>query len=45
VTMGSDAHSPLQVGRYFPEAAELLKAAGYSELSVFEKRVRQSSPL
>ncbi len=42
VTMGSDAHGPVQVGRYFKEAAELLKTTGYKELAVFEKRVKRS---
>lgn len=45
VTMGSDAHGPQQVGRYFKEAVELLKATGYKEIAVFEKRVRRSIPL
>ncbi len=42
VTLGSDAHSPEQVGRYFPEAIELLKSAGYRELTVFENRVKSA---
>ncbi len=45
VTMGSDAHGPGQVGRYFTEAIELLKSAGYRELAVFEKRSMGSQPL
>lgn len=45
VTLGSDAHSPRQVGRYFPEALELLKSVGYSELAAFEKRVKYTVPL
>lgn len=40
VTLGSDAHSPGQVGRFFPEAMELLRSAGYRELTVFENRVK-----
>ncbi len=42
ITMGSDAHSPEQVGRYFPEALALLKKTGYRELTVFKKRQRSS---
>jgi len=42
VTLGSDAHSPGQVGRYFPEALDLLKTVGYEELAVFCKRKRES---
>ncbi len=45
VTMGSDAHGPHQVGRYFTEAVEMLKNAGYRELTVFEKRVRGTAPI
>ncbi len=45
VTMGSDAHGPLQVGRYFKDAAELLGTIGYKELAVFDKRVKYSLPL
>ncbi len=45
VTMGSDAHGPLQVGRYFKEAVELLKTTGYKEVTVFEKRVMRSMPI
>ena len=45
VTLGSDAHGPQQVGRYFEEAVELLKEAGYRELTVFEKRVKSSLSL
>ncbi|MGM0651274.1 MAG: histidinol-phosphatase HisJ family protein [Bacillota bacterium] len=42
VTLGSDAHRPDQVGRFFHEAIALLKAAGYRELTVFEGRVKSS---
>ncbi|MFO7951197.1 MAG: histidinol-phosphatase HisJ family protein [Bacillota bacterium] len=40
VTMGSDAHAPEQVGRYYPEAISELKEAGYREVAVFKKRKR-----
>lgn len=40
-SVGSDAHSPEQVGFGFAEAKELLLAAGYSEIAVFEKRKRK----
>ena len=42
VTLGSDAHSPEQVGRFFPEAIHLLRSAGYRELAVFENRMKSS---
>jgi len=45
VTMGSDAHAPDQVGRYFPEAIACLKAAGYDQLATFKRRKRYYQPL
>lgn len=45
VTLGSDAHKPEQVGRYFPEALLMLKEAGYKEITVFEKRKKQTVSL
>ncbi len=45
VTLGSDAHAPEQVGRYLTEAVSALKAAGYTELAVFDRRQRKSMPL
>lgn len=44
-TLGSDAHAPEQVGRYFEEGAAILRAAGYSELAVFTGRRRSAVPL
>ncbi|MGC9470646.1 MAG: histidinol-phosphatase HisJ family protein [Bacteroidales bacterium] len=40
VTLGSDAHNPGDVARFFPEALEMLKKIGYTKLAVFEKRER-----
>lgn len=45
VTLGSDAHSPDQVGRYFPEALKLLTDSGYRELTVFNRRQAAALPL
>jgi len=45
VTLGSDAHSPFEVGRYFDIAVELLKEIGYTEIMSFEKRKRKPLPL
>ncbi len=45
VTLGSDAHEPAQVGRYFKEALAMIKAAGYSEISVFTRRIKSGLPL
>ncbi len=40
VTLGSDAHSPEQVGHLIPEAADKLARAGYRKISGFSKRKR-----
>lgn len=45
VTLGSDAHSPGEVGRDFREAVELLRRVGYREIAVFHRRKRSSRPL
>ncbi|MDA8336409.1 MAG: histidinol-phosphatase HisJ family protein [Peptococcaceae bacterium] len=39
-SLGSDAHAPEQVGRWFDRARELLKKAGYTRLAVFKQRKR-----
>jgi histidinol-phosphatase (PHP family) len=41
VCVNSDAHMPSRVGQYFDEAYELLRYAGFSEMAVFDKRVRR----
>lgn len=45
VTLGSDAHDPSQVGRYFPAALALLKNCGYRELTIFRERKKAFVPL
>jgi histidinol-phosphatase (PHP family) len=45
VTFGSDAHAPGEVGRYFPRAAALARAAGYTSYAAFERRRRSPRPL
>ncbi|NLA26274.1 MAG: histidinol-phosphatase HisJ family protein [Firmicutes bacterium] len=45
VTLGSDAHGPEQVGRYFDDALALLHDVGYRELAVFSRRQRNFIPL
>lgn len=37
VTIGSDSHSPGQLGSYIPEATEQLKSLGFSYLCTYEK--------
>jgi histidinol-phosphatase (PHP family) len=44
VCVNSDAHMPLRVGQYFDEAYELLRYVGFTEMAVFEKRVRHMVP-
>jgi histidinol-phosphatase (PHP family) len=39
-TLGSDAHTPEQVGSGFPEAIALLEQAGYREIATFQGRRR-----
>ena len=45
VTLGSDAHAPGEVGRYFERAEALLKRCGFTELATFERRQRSSRAL
>ncbi len=44
VCVNSDAHMPSRVGQYFEEAYELLRYVGYTEMAVFDKRVRHMVP-
>lgn len=45
LTMGSDAHDPLKLGDYLPEAEALLHELGCKEVAVFESRQRSFIPL
>ena len=45
VTMGSDSHSPEQVGYGYVIAAAMLKTAGYKKLTAFRKRKPFEIPL
>tara|TARA_B110000881_G_scaffold145957_1_gene129151 strand:- start:6459 stop:7334 length:876 start_codon:yes stop_codon:yes gene_type:complete len=40
ITLSSDAHAPAEVARDFDKGLELIKAAGFTHLSRFEKRAR-----
>ncbi len=44
VCVNSDAHMPTRVGQYFDEAYELLRYIGFTEMAVFDKRVRKMVP-
>ncbi len=45
VTLGSDAHNPVDVGQYFPDAIDLLRDIGFDQLAVFENRERDFIPI
>lgn len=45
VTLGSDAHAPGEVGRYFDLAVAQLRQAGFTRLVLFENRRRATRPL
>jgi len=45
VVLGSDAHAPEELGWRFPEAAALLREAGYREAWVFKGRKPEPYPL
>ncbi len=44
VCVNSDAHMPARVAQYFDEAYELLRYMGFTEMAVFDKRVRRMVP-
>jgi len=41
VCVNSDAHMPMRVGQYFDEAYELLRYVGFTEMAVFDGRIRK----
>ncbi len=45
VTLGSDAHAPSELGRYFDQAVPLLLANGFSQLAHFTGRKRTLTAL
>jgi histidinol-phosphatase (PHP family) len=44
VCVNSDAHMPSRIGQYFDEAYELLRYVGFTEMAVFNKRIRKMVP-
>ena len=44
IVISSDAHAPAEVGRDFAKAKSVIRAAGYRETLLFEKRARRSEP-
>jgi histidinol-phosphatase (PHP family) len=45
VTLGSDAHSPEDIGRDFDKALDMLREAGYRSVATFEGRSMRPAPL
>lgn len=45
VTLGSDAHEPGQVGRYFDRALAVLQDAGFREVTGFTRRAGHGIPI
>ncbi|CUU09572.1 PHP-associated, partial [Candidatus Kryptobacter tengchongensis] len=45
LTVGSDAHSPEDIGRDFDTAYELIQIYGGGKISIFEKRERKEVSL
>ena len=44
VCVNSDAHMPARVGQYFDEAYDLLRYTGFTEMAIFDRRVRKMIP-
>jgi histidinol-phosphatase (PHP family) len=45
IMLGSDAHQPRELGRYFPETAELLRSLGWKYCVSFQNRTRKHHKL
>ncbi len=45
MTLGSDAHTPTQVGQHYADALNLLKKIGYQTICAFYRRNRYQIPL
>ena len=45
ITLASDAHEPVNVGRDIDKAVDLSRDVGYETLSVFDRRQRRQEPL
>jgi histidinol-phosphatase (PHP family) len=45
VVIGADAHIPQRVGDGYAKALQLLRSAGYDDVSFFIDRKRQSIPI
>ncbi len=45
ITLGSDSHSPRDVGRYIGDAVHLLRDCGLREIATFQKRKKTLRPL
>ena len=45
ITLASDAHLPHLVGEDFDRALEFVRSAGYSTVTVFDRRRARQEPL
>ncbi|MGD2030750.1 MAG: hypothetical protein PVG86_12525, partial [Desulfobacterales bacterium] len=45
ITLGSDAHSPVNVGQHYDRVLPLLLSAGYTHLTTFTKRRCSKVPI
>ena len=45
ITLGSDAHTPADVGQHYDRALPLLLSSGYKHLTTFTKRMRSKVPI
>ena len=45
ITLGSDAHAPQLVAKFFPELINLLKSKGITTVSIFDRKKRTSVSL
>ena len=45
ITLGSDSHVPDTLGYWLPEAVDMLKEIGYTNISSFHKRKHKANPI
>lgn len=45
ISLGSDAHRPVEVGADFDYGLKLIKEIGYREMAIFDRRQRKLAPL
>ena len=45
ITLGSDAHRPEEIGRYFEQILKLVKGLGWNQVVTFEGRQKRFVPI